>query len=95
MRVRPIAPMKNIIGPPFDNTPFQSTRIKYDFVPEGVTRLQQQIELAEDDHNAFDRFFFGFTGATGSEALDAEISEFQLSFIRNDRQVTSDPNWTP
>jgi hypothetical protein len=86
---------ENIIGPPFDNTSFQSTRIKYDFSPVGVTRLSQTVELTEVDHNAFRSFFFGFTGAADSEALDAEISKFQLSFIRNDREVTNDPNWTP
>lgn len=76
--------------------PFQNTRLKYNFSPSGVTRLQQQIELAEDDHNDFERFFFGFTGAAGSESLDAEISQFQLSFIRpGDPEVTSDPNWSP
>ena len=58
--------------------------------------MEQQVELTEDDHNVFERFFFGFTGAAGSEALDAEISQFQLSFIRlGDQEVTSDPNWTP
>ena len=76
--------------------PFQNTRIKYNFTPAGVTRLRQQVELTERDHNAFERFFFGFTGAAGLEALDAEISQFQLSFIRlGDSEVTSDPNWTP
>ena len=58
--------------------------------------MRQQVELTEDDHNAFERFFFGFTGAAGSEALDAEISQFQLSFIRpGDPIVTNDPGWTP
>ena len=56
----------------------------------------QTVELTLIDHNAFDRFFFGFTGAAGSEALDAEISQFQLSFIRpDDDEVTSDPTWLP
>ncbi len=76
--------------------PFQSTRLKYDFVPEGVTRLEQQFALTENYHNAFERFYFGFTGAAGPEALDAEISQFQLSFIRlGDPIVTNDLNWTP
>jgi hypothetical protein len=87
---------ESIIGPPLNNTDFQSTRIKYDFSPVGVTRLSQTVELTEIDHNAFRSFFFGFTGAAGSEELDAEISQFQLSFIRpGDPIVDDDPEWTP
>ena len=83
----------SIIG--FRN-PFQNTRLKYNFSPVGTLPLTQQVELTEDEHNAFERFFFGFTGAAGLEALDAEISQFQLSFIRlGDPEVTSDPGWTP
>jgi hypothetical protein len=59
--------------------PFQQTRLKYNFPAK---RLYQQIELTPADHAAFGKFFFGFTGAAGSEALDAEISQFQLSIIR-------------
>jgi hypothetical protein len=61
------------------NNPFYNTALPYNFPPE---RLVQQVELTPDEHNAFRRFFFGFTGAAGSEELDVEISEFQLSFIR-------------
>jgi hypothetical protein len=88
---------ESIIGPPLDNTDFQSTRLHdYDFSPVGVTRLSQTVELTENDHNAFRSFFFGFTGAAGSEELDAEISQFQLSFRRpGDGRITDDPTWPP
>jgi hypothetical protein len=87
----------SIIGPPGNNTDFQSTRVDYDYSPLGVTRLSQTVELTAIDHNAFRSFLFGFTGAAGSEALNAEISEFQLSFIRRyeEKFVDEDPEWTP
>jgi hypothetical protein len=80
---------------------FESTRIDYNVVFNGEAGLPklpmtQNFELNEGDPNAFDKFFFGFTGAAGSEALDAEISQFQLSFIRpGDSPVADDPTWTP
>jgi hypothetical protein len=75
---------------------FEKTRLKYDFYPVGTPPLTQQIELIPADHGDFVRFLFGFTGAAGSEALDATISQFQLSFIRpGDPIVTDDPDWSP
>ena len=49
-------------------------------------RLSSALSSAKDgdppDDGDFYRFFFGFTGAAGDEALDAMISNFELSFIR-------------
>jgi hypothetical protein len=85
----------SIIGPPFNNTRFQSTRRKYN-VSQATLPRTQTVELSENDHIDFRSFFFGFTGAAGSEALNTEISQFQLSFIRpGDEEVTEDPTWTP
>ena len=77
-------------------TLFEDTRLKYDYSPVATLPLTQQIELIQSDHDDFGRFLFGFTGAAGSEALDATISHFQLSFVRpGDPIVTNDPDWTP
>ncbi|MEX1349181.1 MAG: hypothetical protein AB1Z31_15760, partial [Desulfobacterales bacterium] len=75
---------------------FESTRLKYDFSPVATLPQTQQIELIQADHDDVGRFLFGFTGAAGSEALDATISQFQLSFVRpGDPIVTNDPGWIP
>lgn len=75
---------------------FEKTRLKYDFSPVTTLPMTQQIELIPADHDDFVRFLFGFTGAAGSEALDATISQFQLSLIRpNDPIITNDPAWPP
>jgi outer membrane protein assembly factor BamB len=77
-------------------TLFEVTRWKYDFSPVATLPLTQQIELIQSDHDDFGRFLFGFTGAAGSEALDATISYFQLSFVRpGDPIATNDPGWVP
>jgi hypothetical protein len=59
--------------------------------------MTQQFELNAGDHADFDRFFFGFTGATGpGQTQDATVSQFNLSFIRlGDPVITSDPDWLP
>jgi hypothetical protein len=51
--------------------------------------------LSGAEQDAFESFFFGFTGAAGAEALDVTISQFQLSFIRpGDPVVDCDKlNW--
>jgi hypothetical protein len=54
-----------------------------------------------EDHDKFDRFYFGFTGATGAgQTQDALISQFNLSFIREGDPVVDvaageDPDWLP
>ena len=59
--------------------------------------MRQQFSLSGAEQDAFERFFFGFTGAAGAEALDVTISQFQLSFIRpGDPVITDDStNWPP
>lgn len=71
---------------------FQDTRIQYD---AKVPHIAQTVELSTADHTEFERFLFGFTGATGAgESQSAIIDKFQLSFIRSgDPVVTTDPLW--
>ncbi len=64
----------NILG-----TFFQDTRVEYAPTPD----LIQTIELTDAENSAFNRFLFGFTGATGSTTTqNAVIANFLLSFIR-------------
>ena len=64
----------NILG-----TFFQDTRIEFAQTPD----LAQTIELTPTEHSDFNRFLFGFTGATGTTtAQNAVIADFLLSFIR-------------
>jgi hypothetical protein len=82
----------NVLG-----TFFQDTRVDYEYsaVPDDLP-LQQTFTLNDTLNNpGFERFFFGFTGAAGATALDATISEFQLSFIRpGDTVIVNDSiNW--
>jgi outer membrane protein assembly factor BamB len=70
-------PCSNILG-----TFYQDTRIEYDYTAVGDLPMRQFIRLDATEQAAFERFFFGFTGAAGAEALDATVSQFQLSFIR-------------
>jgi outer membrane protein assembly factor BamB len=83
-------PCSNILG-----TFFQDTRIAYDYTAVQDLPMRQRFRLSGVEQDAFQRFFFGFTGATVAEALDATISQFQLSFIRpGDPVVDCDSvNW--
>jgi hypothetical protein len=88
-------PCSNILG-----TFFQDTRIKYDYTAFEDLPLRQSFSLGGAEHDDFERFFFGFTGAagdpiSGGEALEATVSQFQLSFIRlGDPVITCDStNW--
>jgi len=82
----------NILG-----TFFQDTRVEYNYsaVPATLPMIQR-FSLSPLEQAKFDRFYFGFTGAAGAEALNATISEFQLSFIRpGDPVVTDDSTFWP
>jgi hypothetical protein len=83
-------PCAEILG-----TFFQDTRIEYDYTAVEDLPMRQQFSLSGTEQDAFERFFFGFTGAAGTEALEATISQFQLSFIRpGDPVVSCDSgNW--
>jgi outer membrane protein assembly factor BamB len=70
-------PCDEILG-----TFYQDTRIEYDYTAVQDLPMSQSFSLSGAEQDAFERFFFGFTGAAGAEALDATISQFQLSFIR-------------
>ncbi len=70
-------PCSNILG-----TFYQDTRIAYDYTAVQDLPMRQRFRLSGVEQDAFERFFFGFTGAAGAEALEATISQFQLSFIR-------------
>jgi len=70
-------PCSNILG-----TFYQDTRIEYDYTAVKDLPMRQRFSLSGAEQDAFESFFFGFTGAAGAEALNATISEFQLSFIR-------------
>ena len=61
---------------------FEDTRIEYDYTAVQDLPMRQSFSLSGAEQDAFERFFFGFTGAAGAEALDVTISQFQLSFIR-------------
>ena len=71
---------------------FQDTRIQYD---AKVPHIAQTVELSPADHTEFERFLFGFTGATGAgESQSAIIDKFQLSFIRSgDAIISTDSMW--
>jgi hypothetical protein len=84
-------PCSNILG-----TFYQDTRIAYDYTAVQDLPMRQSFSLSGAEQDAFERFFFGFTGAAGAEALEATISEFQLSFIRpGDPVVQCDSNNWP
>jgi outer membrane protein assembly factor BamB len=84
-------PCSDILG-----TFFQDTRIAYDYTAVTELPMRQRFSLSGTEHDAFERFFFGFTGAAGAEALDVTISQFQLSFIRpGDPVVDCDRNSWP
>jgi outer membrane protein assembly factor BamB len=83
--------------PSIIGTFFQDTRLEYDAKPPHLT---QTIELDLADHVLFERFLFGFTGASGDTSgagmtpQHAVIEKLQLSFIRpGDPVVTTDTNW--
>lgn len=88
-----------------NGTFFSDTRLDYQNAPAGITLpMIQQFRLdgaPGEDHDKFDRFYFGFTGATGpGQIQDALISQFNLSFIREgdpviDVAAGQDPNWPP
>jgi outer membrane protein assembly factor BamB len=81
----------NILG-----TFFEDTRIEYDYTAIVDLPMTQQFKLSQTEHDAFERFFLGFTGAAGAEALDVTISDFQSSFIRpGDPMVDCDKNNWP
>jgi outer membrane protein assembly factor BamB len=83
-------PCSNILG-----TFYQDTRIAYDYTAVEDLPMRQRFRLSGAEQDAFESFFFGFTGAAGAEALEATISQFQLSFIRpGDPEVDCDSvNW--
>jgi outer membrane protein assembly factor BamB len=83
-------PCSNILG-----TFYEDTRFEYDYTAVEDLPMRQQFSLSGVEQDAFERFFFGFTGAAGAEALQATISNFQLSFIRpGDSVVECDSiNW--
>jgi hypothetical protein len=85
-------PCSNILG-----TFYEDTRIEYDYTAVKDLPMRQRFSLSGAEQDAFESFFFGFTGAAGAEALNATISEFQLSFIRpGDSVVSCDSiNWPP
>ena len=84
-------PCSNILG-----TFYQDTRIAYDYTAVQDLPMRQRFRLTGVEQDAFERFFFGFTGAAGAEALEATISKFQLSFIRpGDPTVDCDKNNWP
>jgi hypothetical protein len=71
---------------------YQDTRAQYN---AKVPHLEQTVELSPADQVLFDRFLFGFTGATGTGvSQNAIIEKFNLSFIRpGDPVVNVDPDW--
>jgi outer membrane protein assembly factor BamB len=83
-------PCSEILG-----TFYQDTRIAYDYTAVEDLPMRQRFRLSGAEQDAFERFFFGFTGAAGAEVLNATISQFQLSFIRpGDPVVDCDKlNW--
>ncbi len=84
-------PCDTILG-----TFYQDTRIEYDYTAVNDLPMVQRFSLSGAEQAAFERFFFGFTGAAGAEALNATISQFQLSFIRpGDPVVNCDKNNWP
>jgi outer membrane protein assembly factor BamB len=83
-------PCDDILG-----TFYQDTRVAYDYTAVEDLPMRQRFRLSGVEQDAFESFFFGFTGAAGAEALNATISQFQLSFIRpGDPVVSCDSvNW--
>jgi hypothetical protein len=82
------------------DTPFQDTTGKYDFLPGPPLPdlpFEQIIELTPAEHNAFERFLFGFTtAASASDTQVVEIRDFQLTFIQSgDPTIIADPTWLP
>jgi len=64
---------------PIFGTFYEDTRVEYAATPH----LAQTIELSQSEHDDFESFLFGFTGATGSgQYQTAVIADFKLSFIR-------------
>jgi outer membrane protein assembly factor BamB len=83
-------PCDDILG-----TFYQDTRVEYDYNAVEDLPMRQSFSLSGAEQDAFERFFFGFTGAAGAQALDVTISQFQLSFTRpGDPVVDCDKlNW--
>jgi hypothetical protein len=85
-----------------NGTFFSDTRIDYENAP-ATTNLPmiQQFRLSAAEQVEFERFYFGFTGATGAgQTQDALISQFNLSFIRPGDPVIDvaqgdDLSWLP
>jgi outer membrane protein assembly factor BamB len=85
-----------------NGTFFSDTRIDYEKAPAMINLpMIQQFSLSAAEQLEFERFFFGFTGATAAgQTQDATISQFNLSFIRpGDPEVDvaagDDLNWPP
>jgi hypothetical protein len=82
-----------------NGTFFSDTRVDYNYSALPATLpMTQKFSLSAAEQVEFERFFFGFTGATGAgQTQDATISQFNLSFIRpGDPVVTDDAlNWPP
>jgi hypothetical protein len=85
-----------------NGTFFSDTRIDYKNAPAATNLpMIQQFRLSAAEQVEFERFFFGFTGATGAgQTQDATISQFNLSFIRPGDPVVNvaagdDLNWLP
>jgi outer membrane protein assembly factor BamB len=58
-------PCDKILG-----TFYQDTRIEYDYTAVEDLPMRQSFSLSGAEQDAFESFFFGFTGAAGAEALD-------------------------
>jgi hypothetical protein len=71
---------------------FQDLTIEY---RAKTPHLEQTIELVQADHDLFDRFLFGFTGATGEStsqnAIFGNITWWPIG--TNDAIITTDPLW--
>jgi outer membrane protein assembly factor BamB len=85
-----------------NGTFFSDTRIDYENAPASINLpMIQQFRLSAAEQVEFERFYFGFTGATGAgQTQDALISQFNLSFIRPgdpivDVAAGDDLNWLP
>jgi hypothetical protein len=82
-----------------NGTYFSDTRLDYEHTAVATLPMIQRISLNALDQAKFDRFYFGFTSATGSgQTQNAIISQFNLSFIRPGDPVVNqgeDPNWPP
>ena len=87
-----------------NGTFFSDPRLDYENAAITTLPMIQKFRLngaPGEDHDKFDRFYFGFTGATGAgQTQDALISQFNLSFIREGDPVVDvaageDPDWLP